>query len=57
MFERRVTAEEARQRLADDAMRRALYELVWEKAHPNSRLPGPRMSDEWVQAELRKLLI
>lgn len=57
MSKRRITEDEARQKLEDVAMRRALYELVWEKAHPNSRLPGPRMSDEWVQAELRKLLI
>lgn len=55
--ERESEAEsEARQKLEDVAMRCALYELVWKKAHPKAMLPSPRMSDIWVRAELRKLL-
>lgn len=55
MFKRRITEDEARQKLDDAAMRRVLYVLLWDRTHRDG-LPCPMLGDEQVQAELRRLL-
>ena len=52
----KMTEQEARRILRDVAMRRALYEMMWAKANPDSILLCPDLSDERLRAELRRLL-
>ena len=61
-----VTEEElAAKVLEKAAMRRALFELIWERAHPKPKSvddrpvrsePMPRLSDDQIRKELKDLL-
>lgn len=60
MFKRRVSEAEARKAIEEAAMRRALYEMLWEmthKAHDGvPARPCPHLSDDEIGRRLRRLL-
>lgn len=55
-----MSNKNAYEQVEDMQMRRALYELAWERAHPKfggfPPKPCPRLSDEAIQEELKRIL-
>jgi len=58
MFKKEISEHEARNKIADAAMRQGLFEMLW-KFHPDAKLgrPCPQLGDEYVKDELKRLML
>ena len=54
MFKKQISEQEVREALKDANMRRALFDLIRERAYPDR--PCTTLGDDWIKEELRRIL-
>ena len=59
-FERKLSVDEAEEKVHISRMRNALYELIWIEAHKNDKHPRPMplqyLDDTWIIEELKEII-